>query len=127
MAWVDTNILVRLVTNDVPDLAAAAISKVRQSKRGELIILDAVLVELFFVLESRNQPYRLSRDKVEILFRGILKLPQFQISDMALAAFEIFTANPKLDFADCLLLAHAGRQSTQILTFDKDLLKLTKA
>ena len=87
--YVDTNILVRLMTNDVPALAQEAMGQVQKSRPGELIIIDAVLVELFFVLEF-NKRYQFSRDKIAVIFNGILSIPQFKLSDTAKAAYSLF-------------------------------------
>ena len=72
--YIDTNILVRLMTNDVPALAQQAINQVKKSRPGELIIIDAVLVELFFVIEE-NKQYKFTRDKTAIIFEGLLSIP----------------------------------------------------
>lgn len=124
--YVDTNILIRIITNDVPELARAAITLTKQGSRGELIILDVVLVELFFILEA-NRQYRYTRKQSKLAFESILDTAQFKITERAKEAFELFAKNPKLDFTDCLLLVHAGQRTKNLLSFDKDLLNLAKS
>lgn len=124
--FIDTNILVRLITNDVPSLAQEAISLVKAAKRDELIILDAVFVELFFVLEV-NPQYSYTREATALAFEGLGALPQFKISEQVQAAFTIFKNHKKLDFMDCLLIAAADFKRKAIVTFDKDLLKVAEA
>jgi predicted nucleic-acid-binding protein len=121
--YVDTNILVRLMTNDIPDLAREAIDTVNKSRPGELIILDAALVELFFVLEA-NKRYGFAREKIAIIFNGIIAIPQFSISNKAKAAFSIYIGNKKLDFMDCLIAISGNGKKENVLTFDKDLQKI---
>lgn len=121
--YVDTNILVRLITHDVPALSQEALQMVKEVQRGELVILDAIFVELFFVLEA-NMQYRYSREDSVVAFEGLNAIPQFKISEHARAAFEIFKLHKKLDFMDCLLIVTAGRGRSDILTFDKKLLKV---
>jgi predicted nucleic-acid-binding protein len=108
------------MTNDIPSLAKEAISEAEKSRPGELVILDAVLVELFFILEE-NKRYGYTRDKIAIIFDGILTIPQFKISNKAMAAFDLFMKKKKLDFMDCLLAISSEGIKENILTFDKDL------
>ena len=121
--YVDTNILARLMTNDALDLSAQAAAKVNDAAYGELYIMDAVLVELFFVLET-NALYKLSHATIAELFEKIiLPTPQFVVSTEANAALLIYKSNPKLGFMDCLLAVKANYKKSSVLTFDKDLLK----
>lgn len=121
--FVDTNILLRLMTNDVPSLAQKAINLVQDSQTNELVIIDSVLVELFFILEF-NKQYKFSRDKIAIIFNGILSVPQFKISDTSKAAYKLFLNNKKLDFTDCLIAIHADKKIDKVITFDRDLLEV---
>ncbi len=121
--YVDTNVLVRLMTNDVPELAHQAIEQIDEYGYGELVILDAVLAELFFVLEF-DPLYGFSRRDTVLIFEGLLSISQFQVSELALSAFELFSDHEKLDFADCLLAVAGGLQKSAVMTFDKDLLKV---
>ncbi len=120
--YVDTNVLIRIMTNDVPTLAQTAIQEIKNSKSKELIIIDAVLVELFFILEF-NKKYGFTRDKIEIIFNGILAIPQFRVSDEATNAFSIYVSHKELDFTDCLLIVSAKDRKENVFSFDKDLNK----
>lgn len=122
MRYIDTNILVRIMTNDLPELTQIAIQEVKNSKLGELIILDAVLVELFFILEF-NKKYGFTRDKIGIIFNGILAIPQFKVSNVATNAFNIYINHAELDFTDCLLIISAKGKKENAFSFDKDLNK----
>jgi predicted nucleic-acid-binding protein len=121
--YVDTNILIRIMTNDVPDLAQIAIKEIKGSRSGELVILDAVLVELFFILEF-NKNYKFARDKIEVIFDGILAIPQFRISHEAKAAFSLYIDHAELDYTDCLLVTSAKGKKENAFSFDKDLNKV---
>jgi len=123
--FVDTNTLLRIMTNNAPDQAQIAIQEVRTSKYGELVILDAVLVELFFILEF-NKNYKFARDKIEIIFNGILAIPQFRISQEAKTAFSLYIDHTELDFTDCLIIISAQGKKEGALSFDKDLNKVLK-
>lgn len=123
LRFIDTNILIRLVTNDVPELAQKALVEVAASATGELVVCDAVLVELFFVLEKHSL-YRFSRATIVSLFKDIIATPQFLISAQTLNAFQNYALHHKLDYADCLLLAMSAHDAKRLVTFDQDLLKV---
>ena len=53
--FVDTNILVRIMTNDVPHLVQEAFSVINQAGNNELVVTDEVVDELLFVLERAKQ------------------------------------------------------------------------
>lgn len=118
--YVDTNILVRIMTNDVPHLAEQAFDEIQRARSGELLVTDEVLDELFTLLE-RNALYKLPRQSIVKLAEGIIKTPQFELSAASLDAFDLYAKHPKLDFVDCLLAAKAGKKRARVLTFDKEL------
>jgi predicted nucleic acid-binding protein len=120
--FVDTNVLLRFVTNDVPDLASQAQAMVNAAASAELVITDAVLAEVCQVLEF-NQEYRLDRQLVGKALTALLALPAFEVSRLAREAATYYIKYPKLDFVDCLLAAQAGLHSSEIITFDKRLQK----
>lgn len=120
---VDTNILVRIMTNDIADKATEAIEQIESHSPGELRVDDVVLVELFFVLEHHAK-YRFKRETIAELFRAIvLPTPQFKFGEFTTSAFEIFATHPELDYVDCLLAAKADSLGFGIMTFDQELNK----
>ena len=121
--FVDTNILVRLLAQDEPKQLKEVTRQINLHASDELIILDGVLVELFFVLEY-NSLYHFKRTLIIELFQKlVIDTPQFHLSETALAAFELFEQHPKLDFMDCLLATSANQKANKLITFDKELLK----
>ncbi len=123
MVYVDTNILIRLATNDVPTLRERAQHITSSYPPRELCIPDAVLAELFFVLHN-NQLYRYDRATICEMIIQLLRYPQLFISEPAERALSIAAKHPKLDFTDCLLAAYADDQTKNLLSFDKYLLKV---
>jgi predicted nucleic-acid-binding protein len=121
--YADTNMLARILLNDIPEQTVIAGGWIGAHEPGEIIVLDAVFVELFFIVESRSH-YHLPRQKSVIFFKALIRIPQLHISDAARAAFELFKAHPKLDFMDCLLAASAEKKADRLLTFDKGLQKI---
>lgn len=122
MKFVDTNVLIRFLTGDVPDLAEQATHWITTAKPGEIVIGEAVLEELSFVL-AFHQNYRMPRQTIAEGLRSLSSLPSISMSTHALQAIAYFGQYPKLDFVDCLLLTQSAGSPENVLTFDKELLK----
>lgn len=119
MKYIDTNVLVRVITGDDQELAEKAIAEIETGAPGEYCIADVVLVELCFVLEFHA--YAMARADIVAALESLVGTPQIVVSDKALAALKLYGAHPKLDYADCLLFVLGGKGG--VLTFDKDLQK----
>jgi predicted nucleic acid-binding protein len=122
MRYVDTNILIRLVMNDVPAQVIQIQAVIQRAAAGELVILDAILEETCTVLQF-NAAYRLPRTVVYQALEQLFANKAFALSETARHALVAFGQHPKLDLADCLLLAAANGRKNRAFTFDKDLLK----
>lgn len=115
-AFVDTNVLVRHLTGDPPDQAAAA--TVFLQKAEELYLTDLVLAEVVYVLESF---YKVPREQVAELARAIAVFPAIVVADGALLlrAVEVYEVD-RLDFAEAYLVACAEISGVgAIATFDR--------
>lgn len=119
MKYVDTNVLIRVITGDDPALAKKAITEIERCSQNELCILDAILVEVCFVLEFHD--YKMTRVDIASALQTLLATPQIQTSIVTIRALEMYAKFPKLDYADCLLAIMGGQHG--VLTFDSDLLK----
>ena len=126
MKVIDTNLLLRLATNDDPVQCQQAAALLQSCLLNEVFICNAVLVEFFFILESKQHPYKLSRKEVVATLAGMLKLPQLYVNDKTESAIQLAASQPKLDFTDCLLAVYADMSANGVLTFDKDLLKFLR-
>lgn len=122
MTFVDTNVLIRLMTDDIPRLRAQAEAWLQAHAADELLIPDICLAELFFVLQN-NPHYKFPRARVCTLLRELLQCPQFFTTGHGLQALDIAEQHPRLDFTDCLLAVYSERQQSQLLSFDKGLRK----
>jgi predicted nucleic-acid-binding protein len=120
MKYIDTNVLVRIITGDNKVLAEQAIAQVQGGAQNEFSILDAVLVELCFVLEFHD--YKMSRTDIAEAIETLVAVPQIFITDNTLHALELYKKHPKLDYTDCLLFVAGGKEG--VLTFDNDLRKI---
>jgi predicted nucleic acid-binding protein len=115
-AFLDTNVLVRHVTGDPPDLAERATSFLATAE--ELLLPDLILAELTYVLESF---YETPRSQVAEILRSVLAFPAIQVVDAELLhrAVEVYDLD-RLDFADAYLVASAERTGVAaIVSFDR--------
>jgi len=116
MKYIDTNVLVRVITGDDQNLAAQAIAQIQRGGQNEFYILDAVLEELCFVLEFHT--YKMARSDIAAAVAALVATPQILVDSTSLKALELYEQNPKLDYADCRLWATGGKDG--VLTFDSD-------
>jgi len=119
MKYLDTNILVRVITGDDQALATQAVATIEGGAQNEFSIIDAVFVELCFILEFHA--YRMQRSDIADAVETLIATPQITVSDTAKQTFKLYREHPKLDYADCLLFALGGKHG--VVTFDKGLQK----
>lgn len=119
MKYIDTNVLVRIITGDDQVLANKAIAEIERGGKEDFCIIDAVLVELCFILEFHT--YAMARVDIVKAIEGLIAAPQITVSDQTSRALELYGKHPKLDYADCLLFVLGGKHG--VLTFDTDLQK----
>lgn len=117
-AFVDTNILVRHLTGDPPDMAARATTYLASA--GELYLPDLIVAETVYVLESY---YEIARDQIAEAMRSLIAFDAIVTVDPALllraiSAYEI----ERLDFADAYLVACAESSGVgSVASFDKSI------
>jgi predicted nucleic-acid-binding protein len=117
-AFVDTNILIRHLTGDPPELAARATQFISEAE--ELLLADLIVAEVVYVLESF---YRVERSRVAEMVRAIITFEATRVLDEALLlrATEIYEID-RLDFAEAYLVASAERSGVGIVaSFDRSI------
>lgn len=117
-AFVDTNILVRHLTGDPPEMAARATAYLEAE--SELLLTDLVVAETVYVLESF---YEAPRDEVAGAIRSLVVFESVICVDPALLlrATEVYETN-RIDFAEAYLVACAETTSVgKIASFDRSL------
>jgi predicted nucleic acid-binding protein len=117
-AFVDTNILVRHLTGDPPELAARATAYL--GTVGALLLTDLVAAETVYVLESF---YETPRDQVAEALRSLLAFESVACVDPALLlrAVEVHET-ARIDFAEAYLGACAESTGLgRIVSFDRSL------
>jgi len=113
---IDTNVVVRLLTNDDPAQAARAADLLA---RERVLVPKTVLLETEWVL---RYSYELPQPVVLAAFRKLLGLPQVAAEDATAIARALELYEGGMDFADALHLASA-RDATAFATFDTRLAK----
>lgn len=116
MYAVDTNVLVRLLTQDDAAQAARAVALFRAEK---IFIPKTVVLETEWVL---RRLYRLERAVVIDAFHKLSELDNVEIEQFSVVN-EALTLNEKgMDFADALHLA-SSKNSQKFATFDEKMKK----
>jgi predicted nucleic acid-binding protein len=124
MEFLDTNIIIRYVTQDNPDQASRAYHLLQQLDAGTrtLMTTEGVLIEVVQVLSSRVL-YNLPRDEIKTHLSAIIPLRGLKLQHKRtyLRALDLYVLFPHLDFVDALNVAHMERTKiSSIVTFDRD-------
>lgn len=117
-AFVDTNILVRHLTGEPPDMAARATAYL--DSESELLVTDLVAAETVYVLESF---YEVPRQQVAEAVRSLIAFESVVCVDPALLvrAAEVYESD-RVDFAEAYLVACAESTGVgTIASFDRSL------
>ena len=117
-AFVDTNVLIRHLTGDPPDMAARATAYL--GSEPELLLTDLVTAETVYVLESF---YEAPRDQVAEAIRSLIAFESVVCVDPALVlrAAEVYETD-RIDFAEAYLVACAESTGVgKIASFDRSL------
>ena len=123
MRAIDTNVLVRLITQDDHKQTAAAENFI---EKGAWVSVLA-LAEASWVLSS---VYELEPPDLAMAIEMLLQHRDLVIqdSDTVASALELFRARPSLSFSDCLMLSLARAAGhLPVGTFDRQLGKLVGA
>lgn len=117
-AFVDTNVLVRHLTGDPPELAARATAYLRTER--DLLLTDLVAAETAYVLESF---YEAPRDEAARAVRSVVAFDSIVCVDPALLlrAVEVYETD-RIDFAEAYLVACAESTGVgKIASFDRSI------
>ena len=117
-AFLDTNVLIRHLTGDPPDLARRATQFLTDAE--ELLVPDLIVAEVVYVLESF---YEVERPQVAELVRAIIAFPAITVldQDLLLRALEIYELD-RIDFAEAYLVASAERSGVNnVVSFDRSI------
>lgn len=119
MIGIDTNLLVRLLTNDDKKQARFAAELI---EKNSIFIAKSVLLETEWVL---RYSYELTSDIILQAFEKLLGLPQITIEDPICVSQSLEWLKRGFDFADALHLASCFKLA-KFATLDKKLIKRAK-
>jgi predicted nucleic acid-binding protein len=106
--YVDTDIIIRLLTGDDQAKQRQAQALFEQVERGKLIVTapDTVIADAVYVLHSKRLYNRPKAEVAELLI-ALVRLPAFRVKNRraVLAALRLYGTNPQLDFTDALIVA----------------------
>jgi predicted nucleic-acid-binding protein len=117
-AFVDTNVLIRHLTGDPPELGRRATQFLTDA--DGLLLPDLIVAEVVYVLESF---YEVERSRVAELVRAVLAFAAITVldQDLLLRAIEIYEID-RIDFAEAYLVASAERSGfNTVVSFDRSI------
>jgi len=121
----DTNVLVRFLVGDNTKQQAQAVTWFKEATAGtrKISVHPMVIAETVFVLESF---YKHSRETIATSLLPFVAMPVLHVEhrDALVRLWDDFIDG--LHFVDAYLLALARQQGSEILSFDKQLLKRVK-
>jgi predicted nucleic-acid-binding protein len=125
-AVIDTNLLVRFLTEDDPEKAKAVETLLGKAGKGEIKILihSVVIAELVWVLKSF---YEMEAAEISELVGAVLSTPGLDTQDKSILREALKTFERKgIDFVDAWILEFARERNIKtIYTFDKKHFKET--
>ena len=124
MPILDTNILLRFLTEDDLQQSARAYALVHELQDGKrsVVLPEAVVAETVFALVN-PRTYAVDRETIRRRLGAVLRIPRIRVPEkrILLEALEIFAENRALSFVDALCAAHAKALSDRtVLSFDRD-------
>lgn len=123
MIAVDTNVLVRALVEDPGEPRQCAAARAQLKQAAEVFVPQIVQVETVWVLETAHG---LKRDETLVVLDHLRDNAAFHLQNRA--QFEAAVRDYRVgsaDFADYLILAESHVHGSELLTFDKRLLKST--
>jgi len=115
-SFIDTNVLVRHLIGDPPDMARRATAFLATEKL--LFLADLIVAETVYVLESF---YEIDRSRIAVAMRSLLAMESVRVIDapLLLRAIALYEGQ-RLDFADAYLVACAEITGVnRVASFDK--------
>jgi predicted nucleic acid-binding protein len=123
-AFVDTNVIIRLLTGDDPQKQQASLRVFQDVRDGRLILRTPIttIADAVYVLTSPRH-YHKSRADAAALLAPLVKLPGFRVQSRraVLRALDLFGTTPGLDFGDAIIAATMEqRRISDLYSYDDD-------
>lgn len=122
LPFLDSNVLLRHLTDDDPAAAHACFALIQAIENGEVTAWtsDLVIAEVVFVL-SNKRTYNLDRETIRDLLLPLIELPGLKLPRKRLyrRVFELYTSQP-LDYVDAYHVALMERRgATTVFSYDR--------
>lgn len=125
--YVDTDVIIRLITHDDPKKQEAAANLFKKVETGTLVLSapDTVIADAVFVLSSPKW-YKLPRTEIRDVLTSLLRYTHFKVDNKQTVTTALdFYAITNLDFGDCLLAALTLQtKAKEIYSYDHDFDKI---
>ncbi len=120
MIYLDTNIILRYLLEDHPELSPQA-QEIFDSET-QLFICDGVCAEIVYVL---SKVYRVEREVIKITIVDLIHKSNVFVNDtqVIIKSLAIYTRN-NIDYIDSFLCAYNHIHNIEIATFDQRLKRL---
>lgn len=119
---VDTNLLIRFLTQDDPELAAKAEAIFKKANQKQLEIPPYILMEVVWVLLSF---YELEKREVIKKLEAILAFDKFKLERKVLRKAIEFYKHENISFVDAYLLAQGYVEAKSVISFDQRVASLS--
>jgi predicted nucleic acid-binding protein len=113
---IDTNVILRLLLNDIPKQTEAAKKLVSKNRCK---VLDISIFECVYVLKDY---YKMPLEEVFENLQTVLMIPNISFDETCLLALSRHKSNPSISYADCYLVESAKQADAKLYTFDKKLI-----
>lgn len=117
----DTNVLLRYLTQDRPIETLKACQLFAKAQKGEvkIVISEPVFIETTVTL---NNYFKYPRQKIVFLLETLLS-PEWITVENTISIYQAVNlySTTSLDFVDCLLLIRTKEKKHKIFSFDKNL------
>ena len=118
MTFIDTNVILRYLLNDIPEQSDQAASIIESGA----FTLPEIIAEVVYVL---TKLYDIPRNEIKDIILPVfdeVSIENPQVMAIALSTY----SETKFDFVDCLIFARKKALGEDIFTFDKKLLNYLK-
>ena len=127
LPFLNTNIILRHVTQDSTALSPRATALIRRLAAGELAVhtTDTVVFEAVYTLERF---YRIPRPEIRAGMEPLLRLRSVRLRGKRRyrRVFDLYLSFPRLSFADCYHVAFMESEGlTDLLSFDRDMSRVS--
>lgn len=121
--YVDTDVIIRLLTGDDPHKQQAARALFESVEAGQLTLAapDTVIADAVFVLSSPRL-YAQNHSQIAAMLGRLVRLPSFKVANrgIVLDALDIY-AGQNVDFGDAMIVASMhNHESTRLYSYNAD-------